>query len=135
LASPDRSSIEVLWNRWLQVWHEGRYEFIPACVAPVYIRHYSSEIQHHTPASYEQRIRAARDRILPGIRIHVHDLVIADDRLWVRGTNAWTDPETGNPIAQAFFQEYRVEDGKLAETWFLTGPDASTWPDYQPGPE
>jgi hypothetical protein len=32
-------SVRDLLDRWEQVWHEGRYDLIPSCVASHYIRH------------------------------------------------------------------------------------------------
>jgi hypothetical protein len=28
-----------LFNRWEQVWHEGKFDLVPSCVAETYIRH------------------------------------------------------------------------------------------------
>ena len=45
------------------------------------------------------------------------------------GTQEWKDPKTGNQLTQAGMQSYRIEDGKLAETWIVLQPIGSTWPD------
>jgi hypothetical protein len=35
----EESAVRDLFDRWERVWHEGRYELIPDCVEPNYIRH------------------------------------------------------------------------------------------------
>jgi hypothetical protein len=41
----------------------------------------------------------------------------------------WTDPESGEPRTQAGMQSYRIEEGKLAETWISLLAVGSKWPD------
>jgi hypothetical protein len=38
-ARADEKSTIDLFNRWEQVWHEGRFDLVPGCVAEIYIRH------------------------------------------------------------------------------------------------
>src|ERR1700677_4564912 len=48
---------------------------------------------------------------------------------WYRFEFRWTDPENGMAQTQAGMQAYRIEHGKLAETWISLLPEGSTWPD------
>ena len=70
---------------------------------------------------------ARRER--PNTRFIVYDHVIAGDREWFRFTRMWTDPSTGETRTQAGMQLYRVEGGKLAETWLALLKLGSAWPD------
>jgi len=36
---PDASALRALFDRWEQVWHKGRFDLVPDCVAPRYVRH------------------------------------------------------------------------------------------------
>jgi hypothetical protein len=54
---------------------------------------------------------------------------IAGDRAWFRFTLMWTDTSTGETRTRAGMQFYRIEGGKLAETWLLLHNPGSTWPD------
>jgi SnoaL-like domain len=65
----------------------------------------------------------------PGIRVVVYDHLFTDDRAWFRFSFKWPDPQTGEPRSRAGMQSYRIEDGKLAETWIALQPLASAWSD------
>ncbi len=117
-----------LFDRWEQVWHECRYELVADCVGDNYIRHdqkgdrtvprdaYAAEIEH---------VHRAR----PGIRVVVYDHSFEPDRAWFRFAFKWSDPKTGEAQCQAGFQSYRIEDGKLVETWLSMQPLGSIWSD------
>ena len=118
-----------LFDRWELVWHELRYDLIPTCVAPHYIRHDEKDDRTVTPESYAAEL-AAIHKGRPGIRVAVYDHEFTDDgRAWFRFTFTWPDPATGQQRSQAGMQSYRTEDGKLAETWITLLPIGSAWSD------
>ena len=41
---------------------------------------------------------------------------------WFRFAFKWTDPKTGEARSRAGIQAYRIEGGKLAETWLTLQP-------------
>ena len=116
-----------LMARWTRVWNEGRLDLLPSCVSPEYIRHESSG-QHVTvsPAKYAETIKATRTRIAD-LRFEIHDEVFLDNAYWTRWTLTGTDVETGKPFLRAGLQTYRIEGGRLAETWAATQPDGISW--------
>jgi hypothetical protein len=59
----------------------------------------------------------------------VYDHDIVGDRAWFRFTLKWTDASTGETRTRAGMQVYRVERGKLAETWLTLLKPGSAWPD------
>jgi len=65
----------------------------------------------------------------PGIRVVVYDHSFAGDRAWFRFAFKWPDPKTGKPRSKAGMQSYRIEGGKLAETWLMLQPLGSAWSD------
>lgn len=89
-----------LFDRWERVWHEGRYDLVPDCVAPHYIRH-----------------DEAGDR------------TVTENRAWYRFTMKWTDQGSSEVRTRAGMQAYRIEGGKLAETWVTLQPLGSSWGD------
>ncbi|TAJ96146.1 MAG: nuclear transport factor 2 family protein [Reyranella sp.] len=117
-----------LFDRWEHVWHEGRYDLVPACVAPSYIRHDESGTRTVTPAEYAAELQAAQ-RARPNTRIVVYDHELTEDRAWYRFSIVWNDAATGEKCSRAGLQSYRVERGKLAETWIALLPLGSAWSD------
>lgn len=117
-----------LFNRWERVWHHGEFDLIPSCVAPTYIRHDHLGDRTVTPESYMGELDKVRtDR--PGIRVAVYDHAFTGNRAWYRFEFRWNDPATGEAKTQAGMQAYRVENGKLAETWISLLSVGSKWPD------
>ena len=117
-----------LFDRWEQVWHDGKFDLIPSCVAPVYIRHDHLGDRTVTPEACRDELAKVRaDR--PGIRVAVYDHAFKDNRAWYRFAFRWTDATTGEVQTQAGLQSYRIEQGKLAETWIALLPVGSAWPD------
>ena len=124
----EESIVRELFDRWERVWHEGQYDLIAGCVAQVYIRHDESGTRQVTPEEYAAEIAVAR-RDRPNTRFIVYDHEIAGDRAWFRFTLMWTDPGTSKTRTRAGMQTYRVEGGKLAETWLSLLKVGSAWPD------
>jgi hypothetical protein len=125
----DESVMRDLFDRWERVWHEGQYDLVPSCVCEVYIRHDEAGDRTVTPESYAAEIAKLREEVIPNTRFVIYDHAFYDDRAWVRYTHKWTDPQTGEPRSRAAMQIYRIEDGKLAETWWVARPVGSAWND------
>jgi hypothetical protein len=125
---PLSKTIQDLFDRWEQVWHEGRYDLVETCVADSYLRHDEKGDRVVTPVSYRAEIMDFRTKA-PDIRFIVHDSCIDGDRVWFRNTLKWSDTQTGQAASRASMQVYRIEGGKLAETWVTFLPPGSAWND------
>jgi hypothetical protein len=115
-----------LLDRWVRVWQEGQYDLVASCVAPKYVRHDEIGDRVVTPETYSAEIAATR-KAMPGLRCVIHDRTFHGDRIWTRATWRWTDKDSGEPRTLAAMQVYRVEGGKLAETWLISKPIGSAW--------
>jgi len=118
----------ALFDRWELVWHEDRHDLMPSCVAPSYVRHDAAGERTVTAESYAEELTKMKAE-RPGVRVAVYDHNFWENRAWFRFLFRWKDPKTGNQLTQAGMQSYRIEDGKLAETWIVLQPVGSTWPD------
>jgi hypothetical protein len=107
-----------LFDRWERVWHEGQYDLIPSCVGSHYIRHNEQGDRTVTREAYAAELATIRQG-RPGIRVVVYDHSFTNDRAWFRFAFKWPDPKTGEPRSRAGMQSYRIEAGKLAETWLM----------------
>jgi hypothetical protein len=124
----DESVLRGLFDRWERVWHEGKYDLVAECVGSHYIRHDEAGDRTVTREAYAAEIAKVReDR--PNIRVVVYDHSFKDNRAWFRFAFKWPDPKTGEPCNRAGMQSYRIEAGKLAETWLTLLPLGSTWTD------
>ncbi len=122
------TTLRDLFDRWERVWHEGQYDLIDGCVQPKYIRHDEAGDRTVTREAYAAEIAKTRqDR--PQLRFVVFDHSFEGNRAWFRFTLKWKDAATGEARSRAGMQVYRVEDGKLAETWLMFQPLGSAWPD------
>jgi hypothetical protein len=124
----DEPVLRDLFNRWEQVWHEGQFDLVPGCVAEQYIRHDEAgdrTVPRETYAAEVAKIRQER----PDIRVVVYDHSFSSDRAWFRFAFKWHDLKTGEAQSRAGIQSYRIEGGKLAETWLAMMPLGSAWTD------
>jgi hypothetical protein len=110
------------------LWHEGRHDLIAGCLGKVYIRHDEQGTRSVTPEAYVAEVTAAQQQ-RPQTRFVVYDHDFAGDRAWFRFTLKWTDANTGEARTRAGMQVYRVEGGRLAETWLMLDKLGSAWPD------
>jgi hypothetical protein len=124
----NESEISDLFDRWERVWHEGQYDLVSSCVGPHYIRHDENGDRTVTREAYAAEL-ASIHRERPGIRVVVYDHSFTADRAWFRFSFRWTGPSTGEPRSRAGMQSYRIEDGRLAETWIALQPLGSAWTD------
>ncbi|MGJ4944923.1 ester cyclase [Bradyrhizobium sp. HKCCYLS1011] len=119
-----------LFDRWEQVWHDGRFDLVSACVCPHYIRHDEAGDRTVTREAYAAELAKLR-QARPDIRIIVYDHAFHGNRAWYRFTMRWTDQGEGKICTRAGLQSYRIENGKLAETWVTLQPIGSVWSDPQ----
>ncbi len=124
----NESEISDLFDRWERVWHEGQYDLVSSCVGPHYIRHDENGDRTVTREAYAAEL-ASIHRERPGIRVVVYDHSFTADRAWFRFSFRWPAPRTGEPRSRAGMQSYRIEDGRLAETWIALQPLGSGWTD------
>jgi hypothetical protein len=129
----DLEAVRSLFDRWERVWHHGETGLIQGCLCTQYIRH--DDFGDRTVAwdDYAAEL-AVLKRARPDVRILVYDHLFETDHAWFRFTMRWTDQESGTVSTRAGFQSYRIENGKLAETWVVFRPLGSAWedPTYQP---
>lgn len=126
--SPMSETTRHLFDQWERVWHEGQYGLVPQCVAPAYIRHDETGTRTVTPAEYAAELEAGH-KARPNTRITVYDHEFTADRAWFRFNLTWTDAVSGEKRSRAGMQSYRIEGGKLAETWLSVLALGSAWPD------
>ena len=124
----DDSAMRDLFDHWERVWHEGQFDLVPSCVAESYVRHDENGDRTVTRDAYAAEI-AKTQQERPGIQVVVYDHSFEKDRAWFRFAFKWIDPKTSEPHSRAGMQSYRIEDGKLAETWLAMMPLGSVWAD------
>jgi SnoaL-like domain len=117
-----------LFDRWERVWHKGQYDLVPSCVGSYYIRHDEKGDRTVTREAYAAELAVIRQE-RPGTRVVVYDHSFEGNRAWFRFAFKWPDAKTGEPCSRVGMQSYRIEDGKLAETWIALQPLGSAWTD------
>ncbi len=125
---PDNTVLRDLFDRWERVWHEGQYDLISDCVQPSYVRHDEAGDRTVAREAYAAEIAKTRQE-RPDLRFVVYDHVFNGDRAWFRFTLKWADIITREARTRAGMQVYRIEAGKLAETWLMFQPIGSAWID------
>ena len=118
----------ALFDNWERVWLENRHDLIAECVADVYVRHDGAGSRRLTPKQYAEEIATSK-QYRPNTRLRVYDHEIPGDRAWFRFGLTWSDAITGALRSRAGMQVWRIEQGKLAESWLTLLGLGSAWPD------
>ncbi len=126
----DEPVLSDLFDRWERVWHEGQFDLVPGCVGDHYIRHDESGDRTVTREAYAAEIANVRQE-RPDIRVIVYDHSFKGNRAWFRFAFKWIDSKTGEARSRAGMQSYRIEEGKLVETWLSLQPPGSAWTDTE----
>jgi hypothetical protein len=128
LPMSNETAIRDLFDRWEKVWNRGESNLVPSCVGNTYIRHDENGDRTVTREAYTAEIAQIKIE-RPDIQVVVYDHGFQADRAWFRFAFKWTDLKTGEPRSRAGMQSYRIEGGKLAETWLAMQPLGSAWTD------
>jgi hypothetical protein len=124
----EETVLRDLFDRWERVWQEGQLNLVTTCVTEQYTRHDENGDRTVTRDAYAKevaQIQAERQKL----RVVVYDHTFKDDRAWLRFAFKWTDSNTGETYSRAGMQSYKIEGGKLAESWLSLMPLGSTWTD------
>ncbi len=124
----DESAMRDLFDRWERVWHQGQLNLVETCVAEHYIRHDENGDRTVSRDAYAKEIAQIQAE-RADIRVVVYDHTFEGDWAWLRFAFKWSDRKTGETYSRAGMQSYRIEGGKLAETWLAMMPLGSKWTD------
>lgn len=111
-------------NRWYDdMWFQKNFDLVPDCVGPSYTRHEAGGTRTITAEDYRDFLKTAMvDAVIADGR---YRLIAEDDHVVAIGS--WTF----NGEQWDWVQAFRVENGKLVETWLsgigfdtMWGPDA-----------
>ncbi|MEM8707043.1 MAG: nuclear transport factor 2 family protein [Actinomycetota bacterium] len=112
----------VLIRCWQALWIDHDTEAVLECLHDPYVRHGVDGAVTMTPRIYADHIRKVTGN-LRGTSIEVGHLHEVDDMLYARFTLTGVNVTTGGNISIAWIGQYRLVDGKLAESWTLRQSD------------
>jgi hypothetical protein len=116
------------WNN--EVWQQGKLELVPELLGPTYVRHELEGTRTWTPEEYAKHIAATRERFLGAdLAFAGHDHCVSGNMFWTRWSATGTDPTSGQSGSMTGIQIYRIENGRIVETWIATRPLGSSWPE------
>ena len=103
-----------------EAFNKGNYQVLPACFNPGFIEHQFG--LHPTIEGLQADIQYLRNAF-PDFSLHIEDMVVDDDKVWVRmtarGTNlgGFMGPPNGKSFQVTVFDVCRFENGKVVEHW------------------
>jgi hypothetical protein len=114
---------KAVLSRWYdEMWSQKRFDLVPELAGPVYIRHEAGGTRRVTAEEYRDALAGSlSEAVVEDLR---YRLIAEDDRVVAIGT--WKIDGQQWDWVQAF----RVEGGKLVETWLSGINFKGTW-----GPE
>ena len=103
---------------------QGRLEVCDELVADDIVEHQEFGPNHATGPDGVKAVIASLRRASSDFELHIDDLVVAGDTVWIRDTATGRDdggfmgyPPTGRAISITVFDVLRVADGRVVEHW------------------
>ena len=110
---------KAVLRRWYEdMWAKKDFALVPEIAGPLYTRHESSGSRTITAEEYRDSLLGLADAAIEDLRYH---LIAEGDRVVAIGS--WTF----NGQQWDWVQAFRVEDGKLVETWLSGIGTESNW--------
>ena len=118
MAEPDLDGNKQVVVRWTEdVWNSGKLELVAELVSDRCIRHDPGKPARRMKiAENVERIASFRKQ-MPDVHFMNDDLIAEGDRVVARFTMTGTDPERGEKLAFSAIEIFRVEGGRIVETW------------------
>ena len=114
----------ILVRTWHKLWIDGDASGIDEFIHDPYVRHHVDGEVTMRPSEYGTHITRITSHIR-GTAMDVDHLAEVGDMIYARFTLRGMNLTTGTPVSVAWLGQYRVVDGKLAESWTLRETDAA----------
>ena len=115
MSTDNETLVARLWDH---IWIDGDFDDLDNLVADPYVRHTRDGTTSVSPAVYASHIKAAT-RTIRGTKVTVVDIASADDMVFARLHLDALNLDTGNSLRLTWLTQYRIEDGKIAESWTM----------------
>lgn len=106
----------ALVRYWTMLWVEGNGDQISEVLADPFVTHSSEGTIHRTPADQAAHVLSITEH-LRGTQVEFHLLDAIADRLHARFTLRGVNLRSGHPVTVGSLAQYRLVDGRLAESW------------------
>lgn len=117
---------EIVLNYWTKVWVERDLSVLGELHTDPTIRHTVGGSQTVSIADLARQLADGLQTIR-GESFTLDALTVVDDVAWVRVTLRGFSLAAKTPMSYTWMAEYRLEDGKIAETWALNQANLD-WP-------
>lgn len=105
---------------WDEVWRDGHVDVAREILTDPFVRHTAAGTAV-TPLAEYVTMLAEFQRTLWHPETTVDDQVVSADRVWTRATSRGFNRDTGEPTVVTWLIVQRIEHGRIAEHWLLTG--------------
>lgn len=118
------SDTDLVVRLWEGLWIDGDDATVVELLADPYVRHSTEGTQVHSPAAYARHVCDVT-RHIKGTGVIVDHLSHTDDITHTRFTLTGVNLTTGEPVSIGWLGQYRIEDGRVAESWSMRQTDFS----------
>lgn len=127
----DQEANKLVVRRWItEVWNKGRFDAIDELAAPEFVMHYFAMADDVDLATYKQ-LHGLFSTAFSDVDMEIEDLLADGDKVIARILQSATHvgelmgvPPSNKRVSQRALAIYRIEDGKLVESWAAETP----WP-------
>jgi predicted ester cyclase len=119
------STAEVVVRRLIdEGFSQGRLDVCDELVAADIVEHQEFGTHHAAGPEGVKAVIGSLRRAFSDFELHIDDLVVAGDTVWIRNTATGTNdgsfmghPPTGRAIRITVFDVLRIADGRIVEHW------------------
>ena len=118
MSDPSDNPVIQLWRT---IWLDGHTHGLDDVLADPYIRHTRDGTASVTVREYIEHMRQTT-RNVRGTDLSVEQLVEITDRTFARITLMGVNVTSGDPVMITIVGEYRLNEGRIAESWSMHQP-------------
>ena len=115
MTSANEDLVRRLWHR---IWIDGDLDKLSELVTESYTRHTRDGTLEASPSAYARQIESAV-RTIKGTEVVVDHIASVDDMVFARLTLRAINIETGAKVTLRWLVQYRLEEGRIAESWTM----------------
>ena len=113
-----RSAEEIVHRYWTSVWLERDLSVVAESYTDPTVRHTAEGSRTLTAEQLEAEV-ADQLRAVRGESFSIDQLTVDGDIAWLRLTLRGLSMAAMTPTVITWLAQYRIEDGRIAETWVL----------------
>lgn len=115
------TGVDLVLRLWNLVWLGERSDTFEELLTESFVRHTREGTTYQTPSGYRRSVGDAT-RNTTGTEVRIDHIEQVGDHVYARLTLLGVSLTTGDPMVISTIGDYRIEGGRIAESWMMHQP-------------